>query len=178
MSSAVAPAAESLLPSGEGPSPPAPARIEALPGEPAATPANSSSEPGSAPISAAAAATDVSHEVNAAGTHPKGVVRWGYFLVLNGIAGVIAVSMFVGLIYADGIDPYLRGTYDWLLAHPAVTSFIAFSPLASWLLVGWGYSQLAQKRKAAAARAAALASAAAPTTSTAEPATESPPVPA
>lgn len=116
------------------------------------------------------------HEVNAAGTHPKGVLRWGYFLVLNGIAGVIAVSMFVGLIYADGIDPYLRGTYDWLLAHPGVTSFIAFSPLASSLLVGWGYSQRARKRKEAAARAAALASAAAATSTTAEPATESPPV--
>lgn len=104
----------------------------------------------------------VSHEVNAAGTHPKGVVRWGYFLVLNGISGVIAVAIFVSLIYADGIDPYLRGTYDWLLAHPGITSFIAFSPLASSLLVGWGYSQRARKRKAAAARAAGVANAVTP----------------
>jgi hypothetical protein len=177
MSSAVAPAAESLLPSGEDRPPPVPARIEAPPSEPAAAATALSSEPSSAPIATEVAPTeDVSHQVNAAGTHPKGVLRWGYFLVLNGIAGVIAVSMFVGLIYADGIDPYLRGTYDWLLAHPGVTSFIAFSPLASSLLVGWGYSQRARKRKAAAARAAELASAAAATDTTAEPATESPSV--
>jgi len=98
---------------------------------------------------------EASHAVNAAGTHPKGVLRWGYFLVLNAISGVIAVAIFVGLFYADGIDPYLRGTYDWLLAHPGVTSFCAFSPLAASLLVGWGYSQRAKKRKAAAARAEA-----------------------
>jgi hypothetical protein len=152
--------------------------MTAPPDEPAAATANPPGEPGSAALSAAAPPTDVSHQVNAAGTHPRGVVRWGYFLVLNGIAGVIAVAMFVGLIYADGIDPYLRGTYDWLLAHPGVTSFIAFSPLASSLLVGWGYSQRARKRKAAAARAAALASAAAPPNPTAESAAESPPVPA
>lgn len=102
-----------------------------------------------------------SHEVNAAGTHPKGVLRWGYFLVLNAISGVIAVAIFVGLFYADGLDPYLRGTYDWLLAHPGVTSLCAFSPLAASLLVGWGYSQRAKKRKAAAARAEAEREAAA-----------------
>ncbi len=101
------------------------------------------------------------HEVNAAGTHPKGVLRWGYFLVLNAISGVIAVAIFVGLFYADGLDPYLRGTYDWLLAHPGVTSFCAFSPLAASLLVGWGYGQRAKKRKAAAARAEAERAAAA-----------------
>lgn len=147
--------------------------MEAPLDEPAAATASPPGEPSSAAL---AAPVEPSHQVNAAGTHPRGVVRWGYFLVLNGIAGVIAVTMFVGLIYADGIDPYLRGTYDWLLAHPGVTSFIAFSPLASSLLVGWGYSQRARKRKAAAARAAALASAAAPPDSTAEPATEPPPV--
>ena len=101
------------------------------------------------------------HEVNAAGTHPKGVLRWGYFLVLNAISGVIAVAIFVGLFYADGLDPYLRGTYDWLLSHPGVTSFCAFSPLAASLLVGWGYGQRAKKRKAAAARAEAERAAAA-----------------
>ena len=110
--------------------------------------------------------TDVSHEVNAAGTHPKGVLRWGYFLVLNAISAVVAVALFVGVFYADGLDKYLRGTYEWLLAHPGVTSLLAFSPLASSLLVGWGYSQRARRRKAAAARAAAdaaaLASASAP----------------
>src|SRR5215471_1743027 len=103
-----------------------------------------------------AAPSEVSHEVNAAGTQPRGVLRWGYFLLLNAIAGVIAVAIFVGLFYADGIDPFMRGTYEWLLAHPGVTSFMAFSPLASSLLVGWGYSQRARKRKAAAARAAEL----------------------
>jgi hypothetical protein len=96
-----------------------------------------------------------SHLVNAAGTHPKGVMRWGWFFVLNAIAGVVATSLFIGLFYADGIDPYLRGTYEWLLAHPGVTSFCAFSPLSASLLVGWGYSQRAKKRKAAAARAEA-----------------------
>lgn len=104
--------------------------------------------------------TDISHEVNPAGVHPKGVLRWGYFIVLNAIAAVIAVGIFVGLFFTDSIDIYLRGTYDWLLAHPGVTSVCAFSPLASSLLVGWGYSQRARKRKAAAARAAAAAAAA------------------
>lgn len=101
------------------------------------------------------ASGEPSADVNAAGTHPKGVLRWGYFLLLNAIAAVIAVAIFVGIFYADGLDPYLRGTYDWLLAHPGVTSFCAFSPLAASLLVGWGYSQRAKKRKAAAARAEA-----------------------
>jgi hypothetical protein len=86
------------------------------------------------------------------------VLRWGYFLVLNAIAGVIAVAIFIGVFYADGIDPYMRGTYDWLLAHPGVTSFLAFSPLASSLLVGFGYSQRARRRKAEALRAAEAAS--------------------
>jgi len=102
-----------------------------------------------------AASEPASHEVNAANTHPKGVVRWGYFMVLNAIAGVIAIALFVGIFYADGLDPYMRGTYDWLLAHPGVTSLCAFSPLAASLLVGWGYGQRAKKRKAAAARAEA-----------------------
>jgi hypothetical protein len=97
----------------------------------------------------------VSHEVNPAGAHPKGVLRWGYFLILNAISAVVAVAIFVGIFYADGLDPYLRGTYDWLLGHPGVTSVMAFSPLAASLLVGWGYSQRARKRKAAAAAAAA-----------------------
>lgn len=103
------------------------------------------------------ASDNVSHEVNPAGSQPRGALRWGYFLVLNAIAGVIAVGIFIAIFYADGIDPYLRGTYDWLLAHPGATSFMAFSPLASSLLVGWGYSQRAKKRKAAAARAAEAA---------------------
>ena len=103
------------------------------------------------------APADPSHEVNPAGTHPRGVLRWGYFAVLNAIAAVVAVALFIGLFYADGIDPYLRGTYNWLLAHPGVTSFFAFSPLSASMLVGWGYSQRAKKRKAAAARAAAAA---------------------
>ena len=104
-------------------------------------------------------AEPVSHAVNAAGTHPRGILRWGYFIVLNAISAVVAVAVFVGIFYADGLDIYLRGTYDWLLAHPGVTSFIAFSPLASSLLVGWGYSQRARKRKADAAQAATQAAA-------------------
>jgi hypothetical protein len=103
----------------------------------------------------------VSHEVNPAGAHPRGVLRWGYFLILNAISGVIAVAIFFGLFYADGIDPFMRGTYEWLLGHPGVTSMMAFSPLAASLLVGWGYSQRARKRKAAAAKALETASAAA-----------------
>src|SRR5580700_12337371 len=103
----------------------------------------------------------VSHEVNPAGSHPRGVLRWGYFLILNAIAGVIAVGIFVGLFYADGIDPYMKGTYEWLLGHPGITSLMAFSPLLASLLVGWGYSQRARKRKAAAARAAELSAASA-----------------
>src|SRR5258706_4217743 len=96
---------------------------------------------------------DVSHVVLPAGSHPKGVVRWGYFLVLNAIALVIAVAIFAGVLYADGLDPYLRGTYDWLLSHPGATSAMAFSPLACSLLVRWGYAQRARRRKAAAAKA-------------------------
>jgi hypothetical protein len=99
----------------------------------------------------------VSHEVNTAGAHPRGVLRWGYFLILNAISGVVAVGIFIGIFYADGIDPYMRGTYEWLLSHPGATSMMAFSPLAASLLVGWGYSQRARKRKAAAAAAAAKA---------------------
>src|SRR5262245_50764706 len=107
-------------------------------------------------------ADEASHHVNPAGMHPKGVLRWGYFAVLNAIAGVIAIALFIGMFYADGIDPYLRGTSNWLLAHPGVTSFCAFSPLAASMLVGWGYSQRAKKRKAAAARAEAAANEKAP----------------
>ncbi len=103
--------------------------------------------------------SETSHVVLPAGSHPKGVVRWGYFLVLNAIALVIAVAIFAGVLYADALDPYLRGTYDWLLANPAATSAMAFSPLACSLLVGWGYAQRARRRKAAAARAAEKATA-------------------
>ena len=96
-----------------------------------------------------------SHAVLPAGSHPRGVLRWGYFLVLNAIAGVIAVGIFAGVLYADALDPYLRGTYDWLLAHPGATSVMAFSPLGCSLLVGWGYAQRARRRRAAAAAQAA-----------------------
>lgn len=111
------------------------------------------------PNTNAQSAADVSHQVNPAGSHPRGVLRWGYFIVLNAISAVVAVALFIGVFYADGLDKYMRGTYDWLLAHPGVTSFLAFSPLASSLLVGWGYSQRARKRKEAAARAAEKAAA-------------------
>ena len=97
------------------------------------------------------ATPDVSHEVHDRGTFQKGALRWGYFLLLNAIAFVVAAGIFVGLLGGDVLDPYLRGTYDWLLAHPGVTSFLAFSPLACSLLVGWGYSQRARKRKKAEA---------------------------
>jgi hypothetical protein len=94
---------------------------------------------------------EASHVVLPKGSQPKGVVRWGYFLVLNAIALVIAVAIFAGVLYADALDPYMRGTYDWLLGHPGATSAMAFSPLACSLLVGWGYAQRARRRKAAAA---------------------------
>jgi hypothetical protein len=93
----------------------------------------------------------VSHEVHASGTFQRGMLRWGYFVLLNAIAFAIAAALFFGLMGGDALDPYLRGTYDWLLAHPGVTSALAFSPLACVLLVGWGYSQRARKRKRAAA---------------------------
>jgi len=92
--------------------------------------------------------------VHEAGTFNKGVLRWGYFLLLNAIAGSVAIAFFIAVFYAESLDPYLAGTYEWLLAHPGVTSILAFSPLACSLLVGWGYSQRARKRKAAAQRAA------------------------
>lgn len=95
-------------------------------------------------------------EVLPADAHKRGVMRWGYFVILNAIAAVVAVAFFVGVFYADGLDPYLQGTYDWLLGHPGATSLMAFSPLACSLLVGYGYSSRARKRKqAAAAREAA-----------------------
>jgi hypothetical protein len=95
--------------------------------------------------------------VHAAGSHPRGVLRWGYFLLLNAIAGAVAVAIFVGIFYADGLDPYLQGSYEWLLAHPGVTSFLAFSPLACSLLVGYGYASRARRRRLAAAKAQAPA---------------------
>src|SRR5688572_27057031 len=98
---------------------------------------------------------DTSHAVLPAGSHPRGVVRWGYFLVLNAIALVISVAIFAGVLYADALDPYLRGTYEWLLSHPGATSAMAFSPLGCSLLVGWGYAQRARRRRAAAAAQAA-----------------------
>jgi membrane associated rhomboid family serine protease len=100
----------------------------------------------------AAMAAQVSHEVHAQGSFQRGAVRWGYFLLLNAIAFAIAGVIFWGLLDGESLDPYLRGTYEWLLAHPGVTSALAFSPLACSLLVGWGYSQRARKRKRAAAK--------------------------
>ncbi len=94
-------------------------------------------------------------EVHAADTHPRGALRWGYFLLLNAIAAAVAVTLFVGVLYADGLDPYLQGSYEWLLAHPGVTSVLAFSPLACSLLVGYGYASRARRRRLAAAKAAA-----------------------
>jgi|HubBroStandDraft_2_1064218.scaffolds.fasta_scaffold203496_3 hypothetical protein len=98
-----------------------------------------------------AAQVQVSHEVHGAGTFQKGAVRWGYFFLLNGIAFVLAAGIFIALLGGEALDPYLRGTYDWLLAHPGVTSFLAFSPLSCSMLVGWGYSQRARKRRKAEA---------------------------
>ena len=94
-------------------------------------------------------------EVHPAGAHQKGVFRWGYFLVLNGISAVIAIAVFIAIVHGEAIDPYMMGTYEWLLAHPMMTSAMAFSPLVASMLVGWGYSQRARKRKAAAAAALA-----------------------
>jgi hypothetical protein len=93
--------------------------------------------------------------VHEAGTFDKGLLRWGYFLLLNAIAGSVAIAFFIAVFYADGLDPYLAGTYEWLLAHPGVTSALAFSPLACSLLVGYGYSMRAIKRKRHAAALAA-----------------------
>jgi hypothetical protein len=97
------------------------------------------------------------HPADDAKVHPKGsyragVLRWGYFLLLNAIAGSVAVALFVAVFYADGLDPYLRGSYEWLLEHPGVTSLMAFSPLLCSLLVGWGYAQRARKRRLEVAR--------------------------
>src|SRR5579863_4776217 len=98
-----------------------------------------------------AMSAQVSHAVHEAASFQRGALRWGYFLLLHGIAFVLAGAMFLGLLGGDGLHPYLRATYDWLLAHPGVTSVLAFSPLACSLLVGWGYSQRARKRKKAEA---------------------------
>jgi hypothetical protein len=111
-----------------------------------------------APPAGAEPAADEAH-VHAAGTFDKGLLRWGYFLLLNAIAASIAVTFFISMLYADGLDPYLAGTYEWLLAHPGVTSALAFSPLACSLLVGYGYASRARKRKKLAAARAARAAA-------------------
>ncbi|GAC1571329.1 MAG: hypothetical protein NVS3B20_23850 [Polyangiales bacterium] len=92
--------------------------------------------------------------------HPSGKVqragfRWGYFLLLNGLSAVAAIALFIALAHGEALDPYMIGTYNWLLAHPMATSAMAFSPLAASMLVGWGYSQRARKRKAAATEALA-----------------------
>jgi hypothetical protein len=100
---------------------------------------------------------EVTHSIHAAGTFQRGIVRWGYFVLLNAIAFVLAAGIFWMLLGGEALDPYLRGTYEWLLAHPGVTSFLAFSPLACSLLVGWGYGQRARKRRRAAAARLALA---------------------
>ncbi len=105
-------------------------------------------------------AVEVSHVVHSSGSFQKGALRWSYFVLLNAIALVISVALFWGLMGAESLDPYLRGTYDWLLAHPGVTSMMAFSPLACSMLVGWGYSQRARKRKRAQRAAEESASAA------------------
>ena len=89
------------------------------------------------------------HEVHEADSFRRGVLKWGYFFLFNAIAAVVAVAFFIGVFYADGLDPYLRGSYEWLLNHPGVTSFLAFSPLACSMRVGWGYVQRGRKRKAA-----------------------------
>jgi hypothetical protein len=102
---------------------------------------------------------DADAQVHAAGTYRPGVLRWGYFLVLNAIAAAVAVAFFIAVFYAEGLDPYLAGTYRWLLDHPGATSVMAFSPLLASLLVGWGYSQRARKRKKLAAERAAKAEA-------------------
>ena len=121
-----------------------------------------------ASVAAAPAASKLSVEeqaradaqVHEAGSYKRGVLRWGYFLLLNAIAAFIAAAMFIGVLYGDALDPYMQGTYDWLLAHPGVTSLMAFSPLACSLLVGYGYAQRARRRKAAAAKRAELLEAA------------------
>jgi hypothetical protein len=98
-------------------------------------------------------AVDDDAVVHPAGTHHKASFRWGYFLLLNAIAAVIAVGIFFAIARGDVLDPYMAGTYAWLLAHPMATSLMAFSPLLASMLVGWGYSQRARKRRAAAAEA-------------------------
>jgi hypothetical protein len=114
-------------------------------------------------VAAPAGDVDAEAVVHPAGAHAKGYFRWGYFVLLNAIAGVIAVALFVGIQHGEALDPYMIGTYQWLMSHPMVTSAMAFSPLAASMLVGWGYSQRARKRKAAAAaaleRSAAIAQA-------------------
>jgi hypothetical protein len=116
--------------------------------------AEATAVPAPAPDGASDGSPDA--KVHAADTYDRGALRWGYFLLLNAIAGSIAVAMFVGVFYADALDPYLQGTYQWLLAHPGVTSMAAFSPLACSLLVGYGYASRARKRRQAAAKRAEL----------------------
>ena len=121
---------------------------------PATTTTESITATGSLAESSADEALRRDAQVNPAGKHRAGRMQWAYFLLLNAIAGAIAVALFVGIFYAEGLDPYLQGSYQWLLSHPGVTSAMAFSPLACSLLVGWGYSQRARKRKALAAKRA------------------------
>ncbi len=115
------------------------------------------------PIAPSASAHEGSEEggpSDEAVVHPPGAYdrpgfRWGYFLVLNAISAVAAIAVFVAIAHGEVLDPYMMGTYRWLLAHPLATSVMAFSPLLASGLVGWGYSQRARKRKAAAAAALA-----------------------
>lgn len=110
---------------------------------------------GDEPVVSEESQVDAEAKVHAADTFSRGALRWGYFLLLNAIAGAVAVAFFIAVFFADGLDPYLMGTYQWLLDHPGVTSILAFSPLACSLLVGYGYASRARKRKKLAAERAA-----------------------
>jgi uncharacterized membrane protein len=82
-----------------------------------------------------------------------------WFLLVNLIALVIAVLVFLGVLYGDALssvfEPLMRGLYEYKLA----VILIAMSPLFASLLVGMAYAQRAIRRKRAAASVEKIADA-------------------
>jgi hypothetical protein len=76
-----------------------------------------------------------------------------WFLTVNVMALLLAVALFAGVLYGDGLsvifEPLMLGIYK----HKILVVAIATSPLFASLLVGGAYAQRALRRKRAQAAA-------------------------
>ena len=89
-------------------------------------------------------------------THdPHRQARTLWFVAVNVMSVVIAVGIFVAVLYLDGLsrlfEPLLLGVYE----YKVVVIAIAMSPLFASLLVGMAYAKRAIRRKKAEAAAEA-----------------------